>query len=161
MSWVTCAVWLLGLVAFACMQTVGMNAAGLAAVIAGIAIDWFTVGWAVLGGCTGVLIGAMTTSDIEGDWVAVLFASLWCGFAFCLFVVNRLGDDATCNSAQDMVKAGLVSKASTVMTIFGFSFLGGIISLLTGLGVDTIAFALVVLRFRVREHVAQVCCTVV
>ena len=36
------------------------------------------------------------------------------------------------------------------------ALLGGIISLLTGLGVDTIIFALIVLRFRVKEHVAQV-----
>jgi len=133
-----------------------MNLASIAAVVAGVQIDWFTVAWGVLGGCTGVLFAAMTVSQIGGDWLGMTFASMWCGFAFCLFIVNRLASSATGSSARDLVVSGLVSKSTMASTLFGVGFLGGIISLLTGLGVDTIIFALIVLRFRVKEHVAQV-----
>ena len=55
-----------------------------------------------------------------------------------------------------MYAGGTASQTNVVMTLFGFGLLGGMVSMVTGLGVDTIVFAVLVLRFRVSEHVAQV-----
>ena len=139
-----------------CAQAIGMNAAAIVAVCARIDVDWVATIWALLGAGVGVLLWGVLPTHFSSDSLSVIFAALWCGFAFCLGIAKRLGATASKANAEEVYAGGTASQTNVVMTLFGFGLLGGMVSMVTGLGVDTIVFAVLVLRFRVSEHVAQV-----
>ena len=137
-------------------QAVGMNVAWIAAVVARIKIDWVAVRWTVAGAAVGMLLWSVLAIEISSTLLSVLFAAMWCGFAFCLGITTRLGMTASKSSVAELYTGGATSHTNVATTLFGFGVLGGVVSMLAGLGADTILFAVLVLRFRVAEHVAQV-----
>merc|ERR1719163_1353839 len=137
------------------LQAVGMNVAWIAAVVARIKIDWVAVRWTVAGAAVGMLLWSVLAIEISSTLLSVLFAAMWCGFAFCLGIATRLGMTASKSSVAELYTGGATSHTNVATTLFGFGVLGGVVSMLAGLGADTILFAVLVLRFRVAEHVAQ------
>lgn len=61
-----------------------MVAASIVAIAMRVNLDWHVIKWGTAGGCAGMLLWVFVPDVLPTRWLAVVFASLWCGFAFSL-----------------------------------------------------------------------------
>ena len=129
------------------IQSFGMTAASILIIAQGIKVEWRAVRWAGLGGLFGVTFGLTFVAPYIPPSVAKLFfTSLWLAFAFALYLINRHHDRETKTEIEDF-------QPVHAAALFGVGILGGMVSSITGSGLDIITFSLLVLAFRMSESV--------
>lgn len=130
------------------IQTVGMNAAAFAIFYLGIRVERHALLWSSLGGALGVIVGMEFIAHLLAPAFAkMLFISCWLAFAFGLYWINRYHDRETHLSIANFLPRH-------ALLLFGTGIIGGVITSITGSGLDIATFALLVLRLRISERVA-------
>lgn len=130
------------------IQAVGMSAASAAILWNRIPIVWRALAPAILGGSIGIVLGLEYIAPlIPPAFAKMTFASAWLSFAGALYLMNRNENRSTIPDLSQAPK-----WYPYVLTLGGV--LGGVITSITGSGLDILTFALLVLLFRVDEKVA-------
>jgi uncharacterized protein len=130
------------------IQAVGMSAASIAIFSARIPVAFKALIPAISGGALGVVLGLEYVAPVlPPAFAKMTFASVWLSFAGALFLMNREGDRAVVADLSDAP-----SWAFPVLALGGV--VGGVVTSITGSGLDILTFALLVLLFRVSERVA-------
>ncbi|MEX1362536.1 MAG: sulfite exporter TauE/SafE family protein [Nannocystaceae bacterium] len=129
------------------IQAVGMTAAAVLIVTRRVKVEWRAIGWSGLGGAVGIVVGLTHAAQLVPPAHAkVFFTSLWLAFAFALYLVNR-------NRGRDVAEGmGILRRRDHVMLLV-VGAVGGLVSSITGSGLDIITFSLLVLAFGVSERV--------
>jgi uncharacterized membrane protein YfcA len=130
------------------IQSVGMTAATLTILYTGIQIEHRSLLWAGLGGAVGMIFGLeFIAGKLPPAFAKMLFTSTWLAFAFALYMINRYHDREVHLSIRKF-------RTRTALVLFGTGVVGGVISSITGSGLDITTFALLVLRLGISEKVA-------
>ena len=131
------------------IQSVGMIAAAATILFTRIPVLGTAVVWSSVGGAIGIGIGfeLLARWPLPPVYAKMLFTSVWLSFAFALYWINRYHDREVhecieCFSGRHIVMLG------------GVGILGGMVSSITGSGLDILTFSLLVLRFRISEKIA-------
>ncbi len=137
------------------IQASGMVMAALTIVIAGRKIDWGALRRGVVGGGIGFGFGAAALNDystpfadsvLNSAYVKVTFTIAIAALAYIVFLCFGQGANGTDTIAQ-------WTSRSTIF-LLGFTFVGGILSALTGSGVDVLLFFFVVVVAGLHPRVA-------
>ncbi|MFT5734883.1 MAG: putative membrane protein YfcA [Planctomycetota bacterium] len=130
------------------IQAVGMTAAALTILWTRVPVIVPALIWSTLGGAVGIIAGLeYIVPHVAPPYAKMLFTASWLAFAFALFWINRYKDREVHQSIQNF----LPRHAALLV---GFGIVGGIISSITGSGLDIVTFSLLVLRLRVSESIA-------
>jgi uncharacterized membrane protein YfcA len=130
------------------IQSVGMTAATLTIVFLRIKIEWRAILLASIGGAIGVIIGIEWISPLlPPAFTKMLFTSLWLSFGLTLYWINKRSDRQILTRIQNF-------RGQHGAMLVAFGILGGIVSGLTGSGVDILTFTLLTLYFRMSEKIA-------
>jgi len=130
------------------IQAVGMTAASVAIFSARIPVAVKALIPAIAGGALGVVLGLeYIAPNLPPAFAKMTFASVWLAFAGALYLMNRDHDRAV-NLSLDNAPGW----AFPVLALGGVA--GGVVTSITGSGLDILTFALLVLLFRVSEKVA-------
>lgn len=132
------------------IQSVGMTAAAFAIWRCKIPVERNAILFSSVGGAVGIVLGTFFVVPLFSNpaFTKMFFTSLWLSFAGALYLINRDRDREIFYSIIDFkpLRAGLV------LAVVGV--LGGVVSSLTGSGLDILTFSLLTLRYRVSESVA-------
>lgn len=132
------------------IQSVGMTAAAYAIWRCKIPVEKNAVIYGTLGGAVGVVLGTFYVVPLFTNpaFTKMFFASLWLSFTLALYLINRDRNRVIYYRVVDFkgLRAGSVFVAAGV--------LGGVVTSLTGSGLDIVVFSLLTLRYRVSEAVA-------
>ncbi len=130
------------------IQSVGMSAAALTIVSTRTPIAWRCLIPVSGGGALGMAIGlAWISPRVSPPVVKMLFVSAWMAFGVALLRTHRLRD-------RPSRQALPVLTPQAVLSLGAVGLLGGVGSALTGSGLDLLTFSVLVLHFRISEHVA-------
>ena len=130
------------------IQSVGMTAATLLIICFRVRVEWRAVLWASLGGAAGIVIGMdLIAPLLTAAYIKMFFTSLWLAFAVALFWINR---------RRDRFVHGRIEKFNgrSAAILVAAGMMGGMVSGLTGSGLDIMTFTLLALFYRVSEKVA-------
>jgi len=130
------------------IQSVGMIAATVAIMLTRVPIERRTVFYASLGGAIGMVLGLEHIAPrLSPPFAKMFFVSVWLSFALSLYWMNR---------AHGRVVIDRILGFQTLHggVLIGVGIIGGVISSITGSGLDIITFSLLVMAFRVDEKVA-------
>ncbi|MFQ6046362.1 MAG: sulfite exporter TauE/SafE family protein [Gemmatimonadales bacterium] len=128
------------------IQTVGMNAAAFAIVLLGIPVEWRVIRWASLGGTLGIVFG-LEFVTLAPARAKMLFVSTWLAFAVALYLINRYRDREVHRRIQAF-------RRRDALLLLATGIVGGIVSSVTGSGLDITTFAVIVLYMSLSEKVA-------
>ncbi|GJM21781.1 MAG: hypothetical protein DHS20C15_16960 [Planctomycetota bacterium] len=130
------------------IQSVGMTAASITIFALRVRIVSHALVWASLGGAAGVILGLEFIAPLlPPDHAKMLFTSTWLAFAFALYWINRY--------REREVHLGITHFLPRhALLLLGTGVVGGVISSITGSGLDIATFSLLVLRLRICESVA-------
>lgn len=130
------------------IQAVGMIAAGFAILYTRIRVEYNALLWSSIGGAVGVVLGLdHVAPHLTPAYAKMFFTATWLSFAFALYWVNRYHDREVHTGITNFLPRHAV-------LLLGTGFVGGIISSITGSGLDITTFALLVLRLRISEKIA-------
>ncbi|MCB9916356.1 MAG: sulfite exporter TauE/SafE family protein [Planctomycetes bacterium] len=130
------------------IQAVGMNAAAFSILYTGIRVERHALLWSSLGGALGIVLGLeFVAPHMTPAYAKMFFTSVWLSFAFALYWINRYHDREVHADITNFLPRHAVLLAGT-------GLVGGVISSITGSGLDIATFALLVLRLRISERVA-------
>jgi uncharacterized membrane protein YfcA len=130
------------------IQAIGMTAASVAIFSNRIPVVFKALLPAIAGGALGVVVGPEYIAPIlPPAFAKMTFASVWLSFAGALWLMNRDHDRAV-----NLDLSNAPHWAFPVLALGGV--VGGIVTSITGSGLDILTFALLVLLFRVSERVA-------
>lgn len=130
------------------IQAVGMTAAALSILLARIPVERHALVWSSLGGLIGIILGIEVVAPLMSPPVVKMtFLAVWLAFTFALYWINRYHDREVLTRIE-----GWGSRHA--LLLFGTGVIGGVISGLTGSGLDILTFSLLVLRFRISEKIA-------
>lgn len=130
------------------IQAVGMTAAAATILWTGIRVERHALVWSSLGGALGVVLGLEFVAGLlPPAFAKMLFTSTWLAFAFALYWINRYHD----REVHDEI-VNILPRHAVLLFVTGV--LGGVITSITGSGLDITTFALLVLRLRITETVA-------
>ena len=130
------------------IQSVGMVAAALVIVFLRIAVEWRAILCAGLGGALGVILGLEWIAPLlSASLTKVFFVSFWLGFGAALYWINR-------DRAREVCIRITAFGPGSAALLFAVGIAGGIVSGLTGSGLDIVTFAVLVLFFSLNEKVA-------
>ena len=130
------------------IQSIGMTAAASLIFRQGIPVERNAIKWAGLGGAVGIIVSL--------EWVApylpplytkVFFVSLWLSFGVALYRINRETKRSVFPDISEFQRAD-------ARTLFLTGVIGGVVSGLTGSGLDIVTFSVLVLAFRINEKIA-------
>ena len=132
------------------IQSVGMTAAAFAIWRCRIPVERNSILFSSLGGAAGIVLGTFFVVPLFTDpaFTKMFFASVWLSFAGALYLINRDRDREIFYSIADFKPL----RAGSVLFVVGI--LGGVVTSLTGSGLDILTFSLLTLRYRVSESVA-------
>lgn len=128
------------------IQSVGMTMASLFIVVRGIPIDWRIIRWGSAAGCLGLILGALTLSDL-GDIPRIVFTSITTTFGIALLSLHWFLRQK--HDLQD-----LSWKMRQKLHFAGIGFVGGVISSMTGSGVDMVLYIVMTLGYGMAERLA-------
>ncbi len=123
------------------VQSVGMVSAAIFIFATRRPLEWALLKWAMIGSLAGVPLGAAFIAPLVGDLqIKLLFAVIWCSFGLMNLIklkgiVNAQGITATSTSLDREI--GLL-----------IGLLGGVATSITGVGIDMILYATLVLVYR-------------
>ncbi|MCP3917454.1 MAG: sulfite exporter TauE/SafE family protein [bacterium] len=130
------------------IQTVGMIAAGLTILSTRIPVERHALVWASLGGGIGVILGIeFVAGHLSPPFAKMLFTSTWLAFAFALILINRYRDREV-----HVRITNFLPRHAVLLVVTGIA--GGVVTSITGSGLDIATFALLVLRLRINESIA-------
>ena len=130
------------------IQAVGMTAAAITILWTGVKVVTPALIWASLGGAVGICCGLeFIVPHVAPPYAKMLFTASWLAFAFALFWINRYHDREVHARIENFLPRHAV-------LLVGFGIVGGIISSITGSGLDIVTFSLLVLRLRISESIA-------
>ena len=130
------------------IQAVGMTAAGITILYTRIPVERHALIWGSLGGAIGIILGLeFVAGRISPPYAKMLFMSTWLSFAVGLFLINRYHEREVHVDIANFLPRHAV-------LLFGAGTLGGVITSITGSGLDITIFALLVLRLRINEKIA-------
>jgi uncharacterized membrane protein YfcA len=130
------------------IQTVGMVAAGITILATRIPVERHALVWSSLGGAVGVILGLEWIVDLlPPAFAKMLFTSTWLAFAFALWLINRYHDREVHHEIRHFLP-----RHGVLLFLTGIA--GGVISSITGSGLDITTFSLLVLRLRINEKIA-------
>ncbi|MCA9002322.1 MAG: sulfite exporter TauE/SafE family protein, partial [Planctomycetes bacterium] len=131
------------------IQSVGMVAAAATIFFTRIPVLRQSVIWSSVGGAIGVVLAfeGLARWPIPPVYAKMLFTSTWLAFAFALYWINRYHDREVHDHIERFSGRHRVLLASV-------GVLGGVITSITGSGLDILTFSLLVLRFRISEKIA-------
>lgn len=131
------------------IQSVGMSAASITIVASRTPIISSAVVWAGLGGALGVVVGMDYVAPLlSGPSTKIFFVSAWASFGCALYRINQDRSRAL-RQSLDLRGSGWAR-----LLLLGTGLLGGVVSGITGSGLDILTFAVLTLSFRVDERVA-------
>lgn len=132
------------------IQSIGMTAASFAIWRCRITIERNSLLFSSIGGAAGVILGTFLIVPFFSipAYTKMFFVSFWLAFAGALYMINRNRDREIYYEIVDF-KA---SRAGLVLIAAGI--LGGIVTSITGSGLDIVTFSLLTLRYRISEKVA-------
>ncbi len=130
------------------IQAVGMTAAAVAIFTSRIPVAMGALPPAALGGALGVIVGLERIAPVfPTDFAKMGFTALWLSFAGALWLMNR--------DRSRAIEADLPQTSACASALLGLvGVLGGIVTSITGSGLDILTFSILVLLFRVCERVA-------
>ncbi len=132
------------------IQSVGMTAAAFAIWRCRIPVERNAVLFSSLGGALGVICGTFFIVPLFTNpaYTKMFFAALFLSFVVALYMINRNKDRKIYYQIVDFkpLRAG--------MLLVAVGLLGGIVTSLTGSGLDILTFAFLSLRYRICEKVA-------
>jgi len=130
------------------IQTVGMTAAGITILYTRIPVERHALLWSSLGGALGVIAGLEWIAGLlPPAFAKMLFMSTWLAFAFALWLINRYHDREVHHEIRHFLPRHAV-------LLFMTGIVGGVITSITGSGLDITTFSLLVLRLRINEKIA-------
>ena len=130
------------------IQVVGMTAAGLTIFLTRIPIERHAIVWGSLGGAIGIVLGLdFVAGHLAPPYAKMLFTSTWLAFAFALYLINRYHEREVHHDITNFLPRHAV-------LLFLTGILGGVITSITGSGLDITIFSLLVLRLRINEKIA-------
>ncbi len=130
------------------IQAVGMTAAAATIALLRIRVEWRAVLWGTLGGAAGIVAGIEWVAPrVAPAYVKMFFTSLWLAFGASLFWLNR-------NRERRVFRRVPEFRPSHGVLLLAVGLLGGVVSGLTGSGLDILTFTLLSLFFRIDEKVA-------
>ncbi len=130
------------------IQSVGMSAASIMIVLARVPVEWRAVLFSGVGGVVGVIVSIeMIAGSLPPAIVKMFFVSFWAGFGTALYLINR---------AEENVRTNYITNFSmpAAFLLFVTGVAGGVVSGMTGTGLDILTFSVLVLYFGVCEKVA-------
>ena len=129
------------------IQSIGMTSASLIIYGLRIPIEKKAILYSIIGGIPGLLIGTFYFQNIfSPKLLKLLFVSIWLGFGFALYIVNR--------NCKREVFDKISFKKNDKLKLILFGFLGGIITSFFGNGIDIFVFCFLTLYFNLSEKVA-------
>ncbi|MEM8709627.1 MAG: sulfite exporter TauE/SafE family protein [Planctomycetota bacterium] len=130
------------------IQAVGMTAAAFTILWTRVPVVVPAMIWSSLGGALGIAGGLeFIVPHVAPPYAKMLFTASWLAFAFALFWINRYKD----REVHQRIENFLPRHA---LLLVGFGMIGGVISSITGSGLDIVTFSLLVLRLRISESIA-------
>ncbi len=130
------------------IQTVGMCAAAVTILYTRIPVERHALVWSSVGGTVGVIVGLRWIAGrLPPSYAKMLFTSTWLAFAVALWLVNRYRNREVHREIQHFASCHVVLLLLT-------GVVGGVVSSITGSGLDIATFSLLVLRLRINESVA-------
>lgn len=130
------------------IQSVGMTAAAITIFAMRTRVVPQALIWSSIGGAIGIVIGLEFIAPLlTPAFAKMLFTSAWLSFAFALYWINRYRDREV-----HLGITNFLPRHAVLLVVTGV--VGGIVSGITGSGLDIATFALLVLRLRICESVA-------
>jgi uncharacterized membrane protein YfcA len=130
------------------IQSVGMMAASFTIYCLKIPVVWRAIVFAGLGGAAGIIIGLEFIAPLfSSSYTKLFFVSVWLSFACALYLINL-------NKKREVLINITNFNARNAWILFFVGMIGGIVSGITGSGLDIVTFSLLVLAFRICEKVA-------
>lgn len=130
------------------IQAVGMTAAAVTILATRIPVERRALVWGSLGGAAGIILGLeFVAGRLSPPYAKMLFMSTWLSFAVALYLINRYHE----REVHQGITHFLPRHA---LLLFGVGIVGGLISSITGSGLDITIFSLLVLRLRINEKIA-------
>ncbi|MFH1726191.1 MAG: sulfite exporter TauE/SafE family protein [Elusimicrobiota bacterium] len=130
------------------IQSVGMTSAACVILSTGITVERRSILLAGLGGAAGVVMSLSWVAPLAHPaYVKIFFTSLWLSLGVMLYLLNRHEHSGVFDR---ILRFG--PRHGWMLVLAGW--VGGVVSGLTGVGLDSVAFALLVLYFRVNEKIA-------
>lgn len=130
------------------IQSIGMTSAAVTILWQGIRVERRTLIFSSLGGAIGIIISLEWIAPLLSPTSAKLFfVTLWLSFGLALIWLNR--------DQQRLLHSTIVRfKRSDAIALLLVGIAGGIVSGITGSGLDILTFSLLVLGFRIDEKIA-------
>jgi uncharacterized membrane protein YfcA len=130
------------------IQAVGMTAAATTIFWMAVPVERNALVWSTLGGALGIALGlTYVAPHMQPAFAKMTFLAVWLAFTFALYWINRYHDREVLEEIEGW-------GARHAVLLFGTGVVGGVISGLTGSGLDILTFSLLVLRFRISEKIA-------
>jgi len=130
------------------IQSIGMVSAAYFIFARRIPIDKTYLFRCTIGGFFGIIFGTFFIDPlVSPPYVKMLFVTLWLSFGVVLFYANVFKKRQTVYQLPNL-------PSSEKRLLVGVGFLGGIISALTGSGIDIFTFSFVTTRYNLSEKVA-------
>lgn len=128
------------------IQAFGMTAASFTIFCSKIEVEWRAIILSSVGGVFGIIFGLEVLSPLlPSAYIKIFFTSFWLSFAIVLYLANR---------SRKPIGHPVLFDLKMKYTFVFVGFIGGIISGLTGSGLDIVVFVLLVLGLNVCEKVA-------
>ena len=135
------------------IQTVGMTAAAITILSINVLLERNTIVWVSIGGAFGVIVGLECIAPmLPPAFAKMYFVVIWAAFALSLYYLNMNRHRHVYDSIQDWHSNFRKNWRRPAILFTGF--VGGILSSISGSGIDICSFAVITLLFRVSEKVA-------
>jgi len=150
------------------IQSIGMVSASITILWLGILVEWKAIIYVSIGALFGIIFG-LECLHLAPAYAKMYFAVVWAAFAFALYLLNRL-PDRSIQLLLDPPDAPYIWKLGQLYqtSLFGFQlvinwkvfvliftgFIGGILTSVSGTGVDISSFAVLTILFRISEKTA-------
>ncbi|QDU79037.1 Sulfite exporter TauE/SafE [Polystyrenella longa] len=129
------------------VQSIGMVSAGIYILSARRPVDWGLLRPAFIGALIGTPLGAATVAPFVPDlWVKLTFAIVWCSFG--ILHVMKINELVAVQGENDRW------RSQDRVIGFGIGVFGGVVASVTGVGIDMIVYAVLVLLYRADLKIA-------